>query len=56
VRIADLQRDTELLQEVRRDAQALVAADPGLRRPEYALLRRMVIVRYGQALDLVDVG
>ncbi len=56
LRIADLTRDTALLEEARRDAQALVAADPGLSSPEHALLRRMTLVRYGQALDLGDVG
>ena len=30
LRIADLLRDQPLLEEARRDAQALVAADPGL--------------------------
>jgi ATP-dependent DNA helicase RecG len=55
-RIADLLRDAEVLQEARRDAGLLVAADPGLARPEHALLRRMVLVRYGKALDLGDVG
>ena len=35
---------------------ALTAADPGLEREEYAKLRRMMLVRYGKALDLGDVG
>ncbi|MBN2477258.1 MAG: ATP-dependent DNA helicase RecG [Pirellulales bacterium] len=55
-RIADLLRDGELLDEARRDALELVAADPGLSRPEHARLRRMMLVRYGRALDLGDVG
>ena len=56
LRIADLLRDAAVLEEARRDAHDLVAADPGLARPEHALLRRMTITRYGQALDLGDVG
>lgn len=56
LRIADLQRDTALLEEARRDAQALIAADPGLNQPELAKLRRMAVVRYGAALELADVG
>ncbi|MHB1037070.1 MAG: ATP-dependent DNA helicase RecG [Pirellulales bacterium] len=56
LRIADLARDGELLDEARRDARDLVSADPGLVRPEHARLRRMVLVRYGKALDLGDVG
>jgi ATP-dependent DNA helicase RecG len=56
MRIADLARDTTLLVEARRDAQQLVASDPGLALSEHALLRRKVLARYGQALDLGDVG
>lgn len=56
MRIADLARDGEVLEEARRDAQALVSSDPGLSRPEHARLLRMVLARYGQALDLGDVG
>ena len=55
-RIADLQRDAELVQEARRDAQTVMAADPELLDPKYSRLRRMVLVRYGEALDLGDVG
>jgi ATP-dependent DNA helicase RecG len=55
-RIADLVRDHALLQEARRDAQILITADPGLSQPPHARLRRMVLRRYGTALDLGDVG
>ena len=55
-RIADLLRDSEILDEARRDAQALVTADPGLSHPDHARLRRLVLTRYGQALELADVG
>jgi ATP-dependent DNA helicase RecG len=56
LRIADLQRDTAILEEARRDAQALIAADPQLAQPDFARLRRMAVVRYGGALELSDVG
>jgi ATP-dependent DNA helicase RecG len=55
-RVADLLRDADVLEEARRDAQALVAADPGLAHPDHARLRRQLLTRYGQALDLADVG
>jgi ATP-dependent DNA helicase RecG len=55
-RVADLVRDADILEEARQDAKNLVAADPGLSQPEHALLRRMMLVRYGQALELGDVG
>ncbi|RMF94163.1 MAG: DEAD/DEAH box helicase, partial [Planctomycetota bacterium] len=55
-RIADLLRDAPVAEEARRDAQALVEQDPDLRSPEHALLRKMVLTRYGKTLDLGDVG
>ncbi len=56
LRIADLLRDRSLLEEARRNAQSLVAADPGLASPAHEKLRRMMLARYGKALDLGDVG
>jgi ATP-dependent DNA helicase RecG len=56
LKIADLARDTAEIEEARRDAQALVEADPDLANPAFARLRRMVFHRYGEALDLGDVG
>jgi ATP-dependent DNA helicase RecG len=56
LRIADLRRDSPIVIEARADAQQLMTADPDLQAPEHALLRRQVLVRYGKALDLGDVG
>jgi len=56
LRVADLLRDTDLLIEARRDALALVAADPNLARPQNLALRQRMLARYGKALDLGDVG
>jgi ATP-dependent DNA helicase RecG len=54
--IADLRRDTKIVEEARRDAQQLIDTDPEMANPAYARLRRMVFRRYGEALDLGDVG
>ncbi|HXT60538.1 MAG TPA: ATP-dependent DNA helicase RecG [Pirellulales bacterium] len=56
LRIADLVRDAQLLEEARRDAQQLVALDPGLALPEHERLRTMTLKRYGRVLELGDVG
>jgi ATP-dependent DNA helicase RecG len=56
LRIADLVRDAEILEEARREAQSLVATDPGLSHPDHHRLRRMVLSRYGSVLELGDVG
>ncbi len=54
--IADLLRDEALLEEARRDAQALITTDPEMSQPEHEKLRRMTFKRYGEALNLGDVG
>jgi ATP-dependent DNA helicase RecG len=56
LRIADLIADRDLLKLARQDAFALVGADPGLRRPEHALLRAAVLERYGRTMDLAEIG
>jgi ATP-dependent DNA helicase RecG len=56
LRIADLRSDQDILEEARREAKSLFAADPGLNNPDHARLRRQMLVRYGKALDLSDVG
>jgi ATP-dependent DNA helicase RecG len=56
LRIANLLLDGDILQEARQDAQAFVKSDPALIEEQHALLKRMMLSRYGQALDLGDVG
>jgi ATP-dependent DNA helicase RecG len=56
LRVGNLVRDGDLLGLARKDAFALVAADPGLRRSEHALLRAAVLERYGRTLDLAEIG
>ena len=54
--IADILRDRAILEEARRDAAELVRSDPGLASPPHHLLRKQVLHRYGQVLNLGDVG
>lgn len=56
LRVADLVRDAEVLQEARRDALEMIKEPPGLDDESYEALRRMVMVRYGKVLELGDVG
>ena len=56
LRVADLQRDGEVLQEARTAAQQMISEDPNLSAPGLERLQRMVRIRYGKALDLGDVG
>jgi ATP-dependent DNA helicase RecG len=55
-RVADLLRDTALLEEARRDAQAIVAADAELRAPEHRGLRQALLARWRGKLALASVG
>jgi len=56
LRIADLLRDREILEQARDAARALFDADPGLKSPDNVKLRRQMLRRYGDALELGDVG
>ena len=56
LRIADLRRDRDVLQKTREAARELFESDPGLKDPEHAALRRQMLRRYGNSLDLGDVG
>jgi ATP-dependent DNA helicase RecG len=54
--LAGLAGHMDLLEMARKDAFALVAVDAGLRRPEHAALRAAVWQRYGETLELAEVG
>jgi ATP-dependent DNA helicase RecG len=56
LRIANLMTDRDVLEEARREAQLLVATDPGLKHADNARLRQQMMTRYGKALELGDVG
>lgn len=53
LKVADLIEDFELLRLARRDAFALIAADPGLNAPEHQTLRQEMIKMYGGRLGLL---
>ena len=55
-RVADLLRDTAILEEARRDALAIVAADPELRALEHRGLRQALLARWRGKLALASVG
>jgi ATP-dependent DNA helicase RecG len=55
-RVADLLRDAALLEDARREAQAIVAADPELRAAEHRGLRHALLARWRGKLALASVG
>ncbi len=55
-RVADLLRDAPLLEEARRDALAIIGADPELRAPEHLGLRQALLARWRGKLALASVG
>ncbi len=55
-RVADLLRDAPLLEEARREAAALVGADPELRASEHRALRQGLLARWRGKLALASVG
>ena len=56
LRIADLQRDGELLAKARVDAFSITDSDPNLAGAKWEKLQRMVMIRYGKSLDIGDLG
>lgn len=54
--IGDLLHDSELLETARADAWRVIVDDPGLKLSEHTALRRAVLERYGQVLDLAEIG
>jgi ATP-dependent DNA helicase RecG len=56
LRVADLQRDLQILQVARLMAQEKLDQDPGLDHPDWSELRAQVVRRYGNQLDLGDVA
>ncbi len=56
MRIADLQRDGEILARARAEAKRLVTNDPELTNEKWGRLKRQVHARYSHALELGDVG
>ena len=56
LKLANIIDDFDLLNLARRDAFALIAADPTLSRADCAAIRSELIARFGESLGLVDVG
>lgn len=54
LRVADLNRDVEILQVARAMAQERIDEDPDMAEPGWASLRDQVLRRYGERLDLGD--
>jgi ATP-dependent DNA helicase RecG len=54
--VADLRRDMDIVQRARNDARRLIEQDPALADPQWDRIRRMVLKRYGHALQLADVA
>jgi ATP-dependent DNA helicase RecG len=54
--VADLQRDQQIVERARRDAQEIIHQDPDLSSDPFALLKRRVLAKYGRDLNLGDVG
>ena len=54
LKVADFAADVALLQQAKQAAEALVASDPGLDRPEHAPLRRRVRTMFEQESEIFN--
>ena len=55
-KLADLARDGEILRAAIEDREALLAADPGLRKPENAGLRSELLDLYQRKWNIIDLS
>ncbi|MDX9816748.1 MAG: helicase-related protein, partial [Smithellaceae bacterium] len=55
-RVASIIRDARILNEAKEDAVALVARDPLLEKPEHAVLKEALIMKWQGKLDLARTG
>jgi ATP-dependent DNA helicase RecG len=56
MRISDLVRDAEILNQARKVAMQCIDRDPNLDMPEHSKLKRQVIQKHGALAELGDVG
>ncbi|MEM6333154.1 MAG: helicase-related protein, partial [Planctomycetota bacterium] len=56
LRVAELGRDADLLAAAKREARAMIEADPELRAEAHATLRKLLYREYGATMGLIDVG
>ncbi len=55
-KVADLMRDTELIQQSREDAAQILKDDPRLADPRHRPLRATLVAQYGQTLRFIQVA
>jgi ATP-dependent DNA helicase RecG len=56
LKVGSVISDGDLLGLARKDAFAIVAADPGLALASHVSLRNVVLQKYGKSLDLAEIG
>lgn len=56
LKIADLTKDFDLLRMARRDAQTIIENDPTLADPDFSAIKKDMLQRYSQCLDLIDIS
>ena len=56
LKLANILKDVKILEEAREDALELVAQDPHLRKPEHRLLAKEIKERFGDAIEMLDIG
>ncbi|MBN1343068.1 MAG: ATP-dependent DNA helicase RecG [Phycisphaerae bacterium] len=56
LKVADLISDVDLLTQARKDAAALIAADPNLAQPKHAVIKKELMNALKGRFELIDVG
>lgn len=56
LKLANILKDVKILEEAREDAMEIVAEDPQLKKPQHRLLAREIKERFGEAIEMLDIG
>jgi ATP-dependent DNA helicase RecG len=56
LKIADIEKDTKLLERARAEAFKLMESDPSLEEPKHQILKAVLKTKWRENLDIVSIG
>ena len=56
LKVADIEKDTELLEQARAEAFKLMESDPALKDPKHQMLKAVLKTKWQENLDMVSIG
>jgi ATP-dependent DNA helicase RecG len=56
LKVADIEKDTQLLEQARAEAFKLMESDPALKEPKHQMLKAVLKTKWQENLDMVSIG